>query len=123
MHQAVRDRIARGLHQEDISAANVLQYLYVDLAVRKLHQLRLPKWQTEEVTDFLCERRIRGTAEDLELVILPRANRFLFALRIGSLILHICCCRSAHGVPRLARALGRGAWSYRQCLYCACLCR
>src|SRR4051812_13262960 len=71
------DRLRRGLHDEDIRAAHVLEQLQVDLTIRETRQVDLPAMHAEEITDLLGERLIGGAAEDLQLVIVPRTLRLL----------------------------------------------
>ncbi len=61
------DRRARGLHDEDIRAANVLVDLKRDLGVGKTQQPRLPKLHAEELADLGGERPMRTARKQFQL--------------------------------------------------------
>ncbi len=60
---------ARRLEHEHISAAHVLQDLYVALAILETMRHRLPPVQTQVITDFVRQFGVSRAGEDLELVV------------------------------------------------------
>ncbi len=100
LHQVFVHRPARRLHHKHVAAPHVLLNLDVHLAVGETLQHGLATWHAEEVTNFIGQRLVRRTAENLELLVHPRSRlAFRFFLgRGGSLLL---------GFLRLFRFRGR----------------
>src|SRR5947199_10686731 len=74
-HQVLVHRAAGRLHSEDVSAAHILLNLYISFAIAKARNHSLAASQTKKSADLIAQRLVRGTAEDLELIIYASAMR------------------------------------------------
>jgi len=57
------------LHHEDVGTAHVLQDLKIDLPVAEFAKRRPSRPRAQVTADGFRQRRIRGAAEDLELIV------------------------------------------------------
>src|SRR6185437_11799828 len=69
LHQMDIHRVAGGLDDEDVGAADVLENLDIILAVAEAGEAALAGLDAEVLADLAGERGVGGAAEDLELVI------------------------------------------------------
>ena len=81
-HQMLVDRIAGGLHDKDIDAANIFEKLEVDFAIGKALQLGLADRNSDVAADLFSKRTVGRAAEELEAPVLAEVASAL-ALRIG----------------------------------------
>ena len=90
------DRAARGLHHEHVAAAHVLLDLHIALAIGEACDLRLTALHAQELADFIGQGRIGGAAEDLELVVRPRALGLAFRFLVRARLFFRARCDSGH---------------------------
>src|SRR5205807_1367831 len=94
-------RKAGGLYYKDICAANVLQYLDVNLAIGKTRDRGFGSLHAQADANLIRQGLIGGAAKDLKLVIVASPLRFLFALGRCLLISAVgrWCCRRHNPHP------------------------